>query len=285
MRIRQESRRGRKRKKKHKRKSEVGVLHFKANLQFDTLLFQWVTTWYGRDSTTARSKKWRKAIHPALALSFLTPTLMFPLLPMATLKHTIFHIEPCFRNVWRALHHGERAIVERHNADLKAAVFSQQGHFYTAWLQWVCAASGGETENLNRRSSPLLIPHACTKKPQTTLLMLFCVSGMKTVLSGWQCKPRPFVPKALLHGGKRQLLRGASAKAVKSRGTWVSPPSAQRTSLMTGPHASDTRRFTCGVKNNKKKRKKHQEVWKLRPRKLLESGFLPDICLSGAGYV
>lgn len=98
-----------------------------------------------------------------LALSFLTLTLMFPVLPMVTLKHTIFHSESCFRSVWRALRHGAPAIMGRHNADLKAAAFSQQGHFYTAWLQWVCVASGGEMDNLNRRSSPLLIPHAWTK--------------------------------------------------------------------------------------------------------------------------
>lgn len=188
-----------------------------------------------------------------LALSFLTLTLMFPVLPMATLKHTIFHSESRFRSVWRALRHGAPAIMGRHNADLKAAAFSQQGHFYAAWLQWVCVASGGEMDNLNRRSSPLLIPHAWTKNHRQRYWCFFCVSGMKTVLSGWQCKPRPFVPKAQLRGGKRQLLPGASAKAVKSRGTWVSPPSSQPTSLMTGPHVWDARLLTCDVKNNKKK--------------------------------
>lgn len=193
-----------------------------------------------------------------LALSFLTRTLMFPLLPMVTLKHTIFHIESCFRNVWRALRHGAQAVTDRHNAALKAAVFSQQGHFCTAWLQWVCVASGGEMDNLNRRSSPLLMRHACTKNHRQLYGCFFGLSGMKIVLSRWQCKPRPFVPKAQLHGGKRQLLPGASGKAVKSRVTWVGPPSSQRSSLMTGPHVWDTR---------------------------LESGFLPDICLSSTGCV
>lgn len=93
-----------------------------------------------------------------------------------------------------------------HNALLKAAVFSQQGHFYTAWLQWVCVASWEETDNLNRRSSLVLMSHACTKNQRQLYECFFCMSGMKIVLLGWQCKPRPFVPKAQLHSGKKTVI-------------------------------------------------------------------------------
>lgn len=62
-----------------------------------------------------------------------------------------------------------------HNAVLKAAVVSQQGHTFTLiWLpgysEFVLPA-GNKTDNLNRRCSLVLMSHACSKNHSLTSLM------------------------------------------------------------------------------------------------------------------
>ena len=119
----QEWRRGWKRtteRRKDKRESVIMTsvccaLHLKEYAIWHTFLSTAVgddTVWQWFNSSTV--KKCTIAIHPSLVLCFLTPTLMFPVLPMVAFKHTIFHLESRYRNAWWALCHGAQAITDRH---------------------------------------------------------------------------------------------------------------------------------------------------------------------------
>lgn len=113
----QERRRGRKRtrkRRKDKRKSVIMTsVCFTFNIICNLTHFSFNSSGW-RHGMAVIQKQHRKAIHPTLVLCFFTLTLMFPLLPMVTFKHTIFHVESCYRNVWRALCQGAQEIMDWH---------------------------------------------------------------------------------------------------------------------------------------------------------------------------
>lgn len=92
---------------------------------------------------------------------FFTLTLMFPLLPMVTFKHTIFHSESHYRNMRRALCTEHRqSWTETQCCHKGCSGFTAGDHIYPARSQWFVLPLEKKGNNLNRRS---LISHACTK--------------------------------------------------------------------------------------------------------------------------